>query len=130
MNWLKKFMTGRYGADQLSLALLVLCIILSVIVRIIGLPLLAIIVYIPLGLCLFRMLSKNINKRRMENYKFHMVFSPVYSRFKKIQKRLAASKTHKFFRCSSCKAELRLPKGKGNIVITCPKCKNEFKAKT
>lgn len=130
MNWLRKFMEGRYGADQLSTALLILSVILSVILRFTGVPLLSVIAYIPLGLCLFRMLSKNINRRRMENYKFHMIMSPVYAWIRKMSRRMTESKTHRFFRCPSCRAELRLPKGKGNIIITCPKCRHEFKRKT
>lgn len=65
MNWLRKFMAGRYGADQLSLALLVLSIILTLIAQIARLPLLAVISYVPLALCVFRILSRNINKRSM-----------------------------------------------------------------
>ncbi len=112
------------------MALLILSVVLSVIIRFTGVPLLSLISYIPLGLCLFRMFSKNINRRRMENYKFLMLVSPVYSWFRKMRRRLVESKTHRFFKCPSCRAELRLPKGKGNIVITCPKCRHEFKAKT
>ncbi len=123
-------MTGRYGADQLSLALLVMAVVLSITVRIIGIPYLSLIVYIPLGLCIFRMLSKNIKRRSMENYKFYMLTSRVRRWFGKIQRRMAESKTHRFFKCPDCKAELRLPKGKGKIVITCPKCRHEFMRKT
>jgi Zn finger protein HypA/HybF involved in hydrogenase expression len=86
--------------------------------------------YIPLGICLFRMLSKDIEKRRMENYKFSILISPVYSWFKKKQKRVVDAKTHKYFECPNCKTNLRVPKGKGNIVITCPKCKTELKKRT
>ncbi len=130
MNWFRNFMKGRYGADQLSLALLIISVVLSVIIRFTGIQALTLIVYIPLGLCIFRMLSKNINRRSMENYKYHMLISPVYAWIKKIQRRISGSKTHKFFKCPHCKAELRLPKGKGRIVITCPKCRHEFSAKT
>lgn len=130
MNWLRRFMSGRYGPDQLSMALLILSVVLSVVIRFTGVPLLSMISYIPLGLCFFRMFSKNINKRRMENYKFHMLIGPVYSWSKKMRIRLAESRTHRFFKCPSCRAELRLPKGKGNIIITCTKCRHEFKAKT
>ena len=130
MNWFRRFMTGRYGADQLSLALLVMAVVLSITVRIIGIPYLSLIVYIPLGLCIFRMLSKNIKRRSMENYKFYMLTSRVRRWFGKIQRRMAESKTHRVFKCPDCKAELRLPKGKGKIVITCPKCRHEFMRKT
>ncbi len=130
MNWLRKFMAGRNGSDQLSLALLILSIILTLIAQIARLPLLATISYIPLVLSIFRMLSRNVNKRSMENYKFSMLISPLYARFNKVRRRLRESKTHRFMKCPRCKAELRLPKGKGTIVVTCPKCRNEFKAKT
>lgn len=130
MNWLKKFMYGRYGSDQLSLALLIFSILLTFIARIARLPLLSLFSYIPLGLCIFRMLSRNINKRSMENYKFSMLISPVYAWFVKTRRRLAELKTRKFLKCPQCKAELRLPKGKGRIIVTCPKCRNEFMTKT
>ena len=130
MNWLKRFMAGRYGADQLSLALLILSIVLTLIAQIARVPLLAAISYIPLALCIFRMLSRNVNKRSMENYKFSMLISPLYARFIKLRRRFSESKTKRFLKCPQCKAELRLPKGKGTIIVTCPKCRNEFRAKT
>ena len=130
MNWLKRFMVGRYGGDQLSIALLILSALLTLVAQLAGLPVLTIIGYIPLGFCIFRMLSKNVRKRSMENYKFSILISPVYSWFNKSRRRIAESKTHKFLKCPDCKAELRIPKGKGTIVVTCPKCKNEFKSKS
>ena len=130
MNWLKRFMAGRYGADQLSLALLILSIVLTLIAQIARVPLLAAISYIPLALCIFRMLSRNVNRRSMKNYKFSMLISPLYARFIKLRRRFSESKTKRFLKCPQCKAELRLPKGKGTIIVTCPKCRNEFRAKT
>lgn len=130
MNWFKKFMTGRYGSDQLNMALLILSVLLTLIAGLIRLPLLSFLGYLPLMIGILRMLSKNIQKRSLENYKFNMLISPVYSWFKKSQKRFIESKTHRFLKCPNCKAELRLPKGKGNIMVTCPKCKNEFGAKS
>lgn len=130
MNWLKRFMLGRYGGDQLSMALLILAVLLTLIAQLARLPLLTMVGYIPLGIGVFRMLSRNTQKRSMENYKFSMLISPVYSWFKKTQNRTIESKTHRFFKCPNCKAELRLPKGKGKIIVTCPKCKTEFKAKS
>jgi len=126
MNWLRKLMMGRYGSDQLSMVLIIFSFILTFIAGLTSLPILASISYVPLGICLFRVLSKDIAKRRMENYKFSILISPVYSWFKKTQKRVKDSKTHRFFRCPKCNANLRLPKGKGKITITCPKCNTDF----
>jgi hypothetical protein len=130
MNGLQKFMMGRYGRDQLSIALLVFSLLLTWTGTLTRLPVLTLISYIILGICIFRMLSRNVNKRSMENYKFNMLISPFYSWFKKKQKRVVDAKTHKYFECPNCQTNLRVPKGKGNIVITCPKCKTELKKRT
>ena len=39
-------------------------------------------------------------------------------------------KTHRYFRCPQCRATVRVPKGKGQIRITCPHCKHQFIKKT
>ena len=130
MNWLKNFMMGRNGGDQLSMALLIFSVLLNVTAGLTNLQLLGLVGYIPLGIGVFRTLSKNVTKRRLENYKFNMLISPIYSWAKKTQNRTLEAKTHKHFKCPNCKVELRIPKGKGNIIITCPKCKTEFRQKT
>ena len=130
MNWLRRFMAGRYGADQLSMALLIFSVLLTVIAQLARLPLLTYIGYLPLIACIYRMLSRNINMRRMENYKFSMLISPVYSWFRKMRMHMAERKTHRFYTCPGCKAHLRIPRGKGTIIVTCPKCRTEFKAKS
>jgi len=130
MNWLRRFMAGRYGGDQLSLALFLLSVLVTFVAQLARLPLLTIVGYVPLGFGIFRMLSRNIRKRSMENYKFSMLMSPVYAWFRKTQRRIADSKTHKYLKCPNCKAELRVPRGKGKLIITCPKCKTEFKSKS
>ncbi|MEI3279496.1 MAG: hypothetical protein V8R46_01165 [Eubacterium ramulus] len=35
-------------------------------------------------------------------------------------------KIYRFFACPNCAQKVRVPKGKGRICITCPKCKTEF----
>lgn len=130
MNWLKKFMMGRYGGDQLSMVMLIFSALLTLTAELTDLPLLTFISYVPFGIVVFRMLSRNTTKRSMENYKFAILISPVYSWFKKTQGRFKDAKTHRYFICPNCKQSLRLPKGKGKIIIICPKCKTEFKEKT
>jgi hypothetical protein len=130
MNWLRRFMIGRHGGDQLSMALLICSALLTLTAELTRLPLLTFIGYVPLGIYIFRMLSRNISKRSMENYKFAMLISPVYSWFKKVQNRFKDAKAHRYFICPNCKTKLRVPKGKGKIIITCPKCKTEFAKKT
>ncbi|MCF6465330.1 BRcat domain-containing protein [Clostridium sp. Cult2] len=130
MNWFRKFMVGRYGGDQLSMVLLIFSVLLTLIGQLTKIPLLSLIGYIPLGISIYRMFSKDISKRRMENYRFAMFVSPLYSRFKNIQNRAKDRKTNRYFKCPNCKSKLRLPKGKGKIMITCPKCNTKFSKRT
>ncbi|WMM24959.1 hypothetical protein RBU61_18840 [Tissierella sp. MB52-C2] len=130
MKWLNKFMAGRYGGDQLSMVLTFLALILTLLARLINIPILIYIGYIPLVISIYRIFSKNINKRRMENYKFAIFMSPLYSRFKRTQSKVRDFKTHKYIKCPNCNASLRLPKKKGKIMVTCPKCKEKFEQRT
>lgn len=130
MNWLKKFMQGRYGGDQLSLSLLIFSFVLSLIGRTTRLQFIIILSYIPLGIGIYRMFSRDISKRSMENYKFAMLMSPIYKRYLSIRGRIKDSKTHKYFKCPNCKQKLRIPRGKGKIIVTCNKCNHKFNKKS
>jgi hypothetical protein len=125
-------MYGRYGGDNLSRALLVLSFILIIIAGFLprSLSSLVIIGYIPTVLCVFRILSRNIFKRKQENYKYLKVENSVVIWFRKKLNRAKDSKTHKYFTCPDCKQKLRVPRGQGKISVTCPKCKKSFKAKS
>ena len=39
-------------------------------------------------------------------------------------------KTHRYFKCPNCKTMVRVPKGKGKIVITCTRCHHEIVKRT
>ena len=132
MNWLKKVMYGRYGGDHLSRALLILSFILIIIADFLprSLSELVFIGYIPMFVCVFRILSRNIYKRQQENYKYLRIRNSVMIWFKQKLDRAKDLKTHKYFTCPDCKQKLRVPRGKGKISVTCPKCKKTFKAKS
>lgn len=132
MNWLKKFMYGRYGGDQLSRALLILSFILIMILGFLPKSLtgLMFIGYIPTFLGIFRIFSRNIYKRQQENYKYLKIKNAVVAEFKQKLNRLKDSKKYKYFTCPDCKQKLRVPRGHGKISVTCPKCKKSFKGKS
>jgi hypothetical protein len=132
MNWLKKFMYGRYGADHLSRALLILSFILIIVAGFLPRSLtgLAAIGYIPTFVCIFRIFSRNIYKRQQENYKYLRIKNSVVIWFKQKLNRAKDSKTHKYFTCPDCNQKLRVPRGQGKISVTCPKCKKSFKGKS
>ena len=130
MNWLKKLMAGRYGCDQLSMLLLILSFLLIVAAEFSGRIQITYLSFAPLGVCIYRTLSKQIEKRRLENYKFMMLLSPMYSYFNEKRRDFKDFQNYKYFRCPNCKQKLRVPRGKGKVAITCFKCNTEFTKKT
>lgn len=129
MNWFRRFMMGRSGSDQLSVFLFVVSILLTWTGRLAGVSLLVMTGYAALLLGLFRMLSRDVSKRRMENEQFLMRTRPVREKGRTLWKRVRSTKppkdakTHHVFRCAKCGKRLRIPKGKGRILVTCPVCK-------
>lgn len=132
MDWLKKFMYGRYGGDNLSRALLVLSFVLLIMANFLPKALtgLIVIAYIPAAICIFRIFSRNIHKRQIENYKYLTKKNYIMNVYKSRLNIAKNLKTYKYFTCKNCKQKLRVPRGQGKISITCPKCKNSFKAKS
>lgn len=125
-----EFMNGRYGADQLSkfmLGVCLVCLVLNYFTRHRILYLLALVV---LGLCYFRMFSRDYAKRSAENQKYLNMVWKVKARFGKMKNRAAQSKDFHIYTCPSCGQKIRIPRGKGKIRITCPKCKHEFEKKS
>ena len=134
----RQFMYGRYGMDQLNRFLSMLSLVVLVVSMFVRKPVLDIIVLVLLALCYFRMFSKNISKRYAENAKFLRMTSKVLGRFFRrnvygYQKRRfdfkaywEQRKIYRFFACPGCGQKVRVPRGKGKICITCPKCRTEF----
>ena len=129
-NWLRNFMIGRYGPDQLNIALLIISVIIGLMGSIIGISILTIIGDIVLIYALFRMFSKNIPARRRENDKFIKIWWPIKTKIKNKAVQFKSRKNYCFFKCPECKKTLRVPRGKGKIQITCPKCGERFIKKT
>lgn len=123
-------MRGRYGVDQLSIFLLVIYIVVTLLTGFFQLPLLSYASLAILIWCWFRILSRKTYKRSKENTTFLRMVFPITSRYRSLKKRFRDRKTHKYYRCPNCKQELRVPKGKGEITITCPKCKTKFDKRT
>lgn len=121
-NGIRQFMQGRYGTDKLNMVILGAGLAVSIINIFIKLPLLNLILtlvsYALMGWAIFRCLSRNTYKRYQENRKYLMFLQ----RFK--------DKEHRYYDCPRCRQQIRVPKGKGKISITCPKCKEKFIKKT
>ena len=136
-NALARFMYGRNGVDQLNRALfwayLILWLAGSIASGVLQSHLLNTVfnalTWILMVLIFFRMLSKNLYKRRAENQKWVNWWWGVKSRNAGAKAR-HADKEHKYFTCKTCKTICRVPVGKGKIIITCPKCGAQIEART
>ena len=131
LNKLRQWMTGRYGMDKLNQALLIGYLILVAFSlpfyrRIVFCRVTLSIGYLLLFLVLARMFSKNTAKRYQENQKFLSKWNILLGRIRIGIKHMKERKQYHFYTCSSCGQKIRIPKGKGKICITCPKCKHEF----
>jgi len=129
-NFLRNFMIGRYGPDHLNIAMIIVSLILSLIHGIFYIVPIVYVSYAILALALFRMLSRNVTRRRAENDKFIRYWWPIKTKVSRTILRIKNQKTHKFIRCPSCRNTLRVPRGKGKLQITCPKCGERFIKKT
>ena len=126
-------MAGRYGADQfgrfLSGAALVLLIVNLFVRGVVG-QILYFLVLAVLVYNIFRMFSKNTAARYKENVAYLKVKNRVVGWYANLRRRIRESKTHRFYKCPTCKTTVRVPKGKGKIRSTCPKCGAAFVRKS
>ena len=123
---LARFMTGRNGMDNLAYHALWGSVIFSLLS-----------IFLPVGListvllvyAVFRMLSRNIGKRQAENARYIQFAEKVGREVRQFFARLKGMKTHKYFRCPSCRNRLRMKRGSGEKTITCPVCRHQFTQK-
>ncbi len=126
---LNMFMLGRNGVDFLNKHLFRIAAIIA------GLNLLFLgrigsVPFLIAGYALFRTLSRNLPMRQAED----MVARAKYDRAKeKISGALHRAKQirdFRFFSCPGCSSYLRVPRGKGRIQVTCPRCGHRFDRKS
>ena len=119
---LRNFMMGRYGTDRLNMAILsvgLVASLLSVIFKFA--PVNLALFFLSYGMmfwAIFRCLSRNTYKRYQENRKFLQMVDRIKDR------------EHRYFDCPKCRQMVRVPRGKGKISITCPRCREKFVKKT
>lgn len=127
---LSRFMTGRYGYDSFGRFLIITALVLSVLSYIPDFGWMYLLSSAVLIYALFRILSRNHAKRRNELNKYIKLSAKPKAWFAKNKRMWSERKTHRYFKCKTCRTVLRVPKGRGKIKISCPKCKSEIIRKT
>lgn len=124
-----RFMSGRYGADQLSYAMVISALVLTVIGSIAHVMLLTLLADALLIVMFVRMFSKNRYQRAHENQVYLERTQNIRRAVTEWMNRMKNSKKYRYFTCPKCKARLRVPRGVGNVTITCKSCGEKFDKK-
>ncbi len=135
--WLIRFMQGRYGVDNLNKFLLVMYIAVllfnTILTAILRSPVVYYILYAltiaALIFSIYRMFSRDIERRQRENQIYLDTKRKVKQFFKRQINRVKEIRTHRYRKCPHCKVVLRLPKKVGDVNVRCPKCRNDFTVK-
>ena len=127
---MRKFIIGRYGQDELgkfilSLALILLIINLFVKTAALSAAALVLIIY-----SYYRIFSRDVRARYAENEKFLTSLDPLRRKFFSSKNKYDNRKVYKYIKCPKCKFEMKVPKNKGKIRVTCKKCGEKFIVKS
>lgn len=124
-----RFMSGRYGIDQLYYGLMVAYLVLLVANAFIRSTIIDILMWTVLTWMIFRSFSRNVYQRRLENEKFLKIWNRIKAKCSLTIRRIKEIKTRRFRKCPHCKTMLRLPRKTGKHTVECPCCHYEFKVR-
>ena len=128
-----RFMAGRNGNDRLNLFLLVIgivFIILGIIFKNKAAGVFNILTLAVLVIVYIRMFSRNLGRRQVENAKYMEIRERIVSKFRLLKEEWTQRNEYKFFHCPSCRTALRVPRGRGKIMIVCKKCGTRFEGRS
>ncbi len=127
---MQRLMFGRYGYDAFSRFLSVAAFVL------LGIHILFVFwpfYFVGSALIIwsvFRCFSRHMEARRKELYKYQAVVGKISGWLRMRRRIFLERKINKYYRCKRCKAYLKVPKGRGKLEISCPKCHYTFVKKT
>ena len=123
---LRQFMIGRYGTDGLNQFLSIASLVLLLIAIVSRVQIFTWLGIALLIFCYYRTFSRNISKRTEENYKFYTLKDRIDGKFRGLKDQWANRKLYHYYRCPKCRQKLRVPRGRGRIQISCPRCGTQF----
>ena len=122
----RRFMAGRYGTDALNQFLSIVSIVLLLVALLTRVNLFT---WVGMGVliwCYYRTFSRSIPKRTEENYKFYTLKQQLEGKVRSLKEQWANRKLYHYYRCPQCRQKLRVPRGRGRIQISCPRCGTQF----
>ena len=126
-----RFMQGRYGVDQFAkftMGVALVSIVMAIFVNTGSSAgsLLDMLGLVAIVYTYFRIFSRNISKRAQENQKYLSATAKLRQRLNKEKNMMKQRKDYHIYTCPSCGQKVRIPRGKGKIEISCPKCHSKF----
>lgn len=80
------------------------------------------------GIFLFAVLFRYFSTNKIQRQHEQTVFLTKMYKFNTWWKE-KTSRKYRYIRCPRCNQKLKLPRGKGKIEVTCPKCRHKFDQK-
>ena len=123
-------MRGRYGSDELNNllnAIVLVLLIINIFAQQTWLLLIALALVVCVG---WRIMSKNVEARRNENELFLDHAGRFRPWLRNHSAALTEARTYKHAVCPDCGQKVRVPRGKGKLRVTCPKCHKKFEVKS
>lgn len=128
-NKIRTFLSNSYGFDQLSQHIYYLAIVLFVISLFTKITILKITSLVLMIYSLYRSLSNMRSQRLRELLAYRKA-----QRLIKIKTKIfflnIKDRKNKYLVCDSCYKQLRVPRKKGKIEVTCSKCRHKFEVRT
>ena len=127
---LARFMMGRHGADNLGMFTLLTGLVCSLLGSFTLVGILSVIGLALYIITLFRMFSRNHEKRVAENRKYIELTSGWKTKIRQFTRRMKNRRDYRYFKCPNCKVLLRMKRGSGEKDITCVRCGHQFRQKS
>lgn len=132
-NWQRKMMEwlqGRQGPDDLAVFSMNLAIVVVVVNLFARVSWLGWVALVLIAYSMFRIQSKNLGARARENEAFLKALGPARPWVQNPRAAWAELRAYKHVKCASCKQRVRVPRGKGKLRVTCPRCKTKFEVRS
>ena len=128
-----QFFVGRNGLDLLNKIVFAAAVILWIASRFVSGGRGTLLFYLFLfaaGVAIFRSLSRNIERRQEENRRLTAWVNRFRGRSETFNNRKEQWMEYKVFKCPSCGMKMRVPRGEGEIRVTCRQCGAVFEKKS